>query len=814
MKNALTVFLCILFLPPQSKAQLFLFGTPESQGTSAIIQADRFNKENKALFMFNPIPGIKRVILACEVDSGQVLGIAEESHSQDRFIFRWNPISGDFQSLRSLNQSTRGPFIQLTLAGPDHAVLMNIKGKGSLSIFDHRANLLNKVYEFTDTTGAAPYDQLVWDGHDRVYGVTSFGGVNHGGTLYSFSISTKAYKVEHSFSVGENSQLAGLYYHDSAGILGCYQLGGKNGRGYLFQYKPSDSSFRVLLNYDKLTNSPSTAPVLSGQTIYGAGTHGIYALDLRDTTKLQVVSFQQGIPNAVSPHSLLSMRKDSVLVMFCTNDGSNRMGGITSYDWRTGKFKEEYAFSSRNGFNLSFANISPSGRSCAIMTPHYNGQRGNLIMFDSLYRLMSQIRFCEYPDGMGSEHRLVGSRDKSIYLLQRFGGEFDKGMLMRADFPYDHLVPLHHFGGQMKRNFDTLPNCPDPQTLIRVNDTVLAFVTTYGGSNGAGSLCLFSTLTNRIFQQHSFNAWLAPRGRLSLGEKGIYGWVEHIPASELHIYEYRIGDQAFDTILNPGGRDLNFFHDAGALSIVGNKLFGVFESGGPVIGFPDSATLGLYEFDLNTRSFERLRVPGLDESTHANGGCINIQGNQVAFMTRGGFPDSTKLIFFDLVTRSFSMAHIPRDFGEFPVSDPLFVPEYNSVALLYANNPGPIKATIVLVGVGSGQVEKVSEVGGPLYFTKISGSHLDLLFIPTDSIPLSLPWIAVYPNPSEGRIKVKGLSFPLEYALYTSDGRLVGKGTLEHGNQEIIADGNTSGMYFLKLTNAETTHTSVVVLRR
>jgi uncharacterized repeat protein (TIGR03803 family) len=171
------------------------------------------------------------------------------------------------------------------------------------------------LHSFTGgNDGDTPQSRLVLSG-STLYGTTSGGGVNRGGTVFSITTNGTAFTPLYSFTGGNdggNPNNGGLIL--SGGILyGITVWGGTNNNGTVFKINTGNSSFTSLYSFsatayypqeDSYTNrdgaNPSSGLVLSGGTLYGTANGGgangvgtVFAINTGGTGFTNLHSFSQ-----------------------------------------------------------------------------------------------------------------------------------------------------------------------------------------------------------------------------------------------------------------------------------------------------------------------------------------------------------------------------------------------------------------------------------------------------------------------------------------------------------------------------------------
>ncbi len=150
------------------------------------------------------------------------------------------------------------------------------------------------IHNFTgvSTDGASPYGSPILSG-TTLYGMTSTGGANNVGCVFSVDVSGANFQLVHSFSLSTTWQPFGDVTLSTNGLLyGMTHVGGTNGIGLgtIFQVNTNGSSFQVLHEFffaspSNLTDgsTPNASLLLLnsqlyGMTFFGGSAHNAGAL--------------------------------------------------------------------------------------------------------------------------------------------------------------------------------------------------------------------------------------------------------------------------------------------------------------------------------------------------------------------------------------------------------------------------------------------------------------------------------------------------------------------------------------------------------
>ncbi len=141
-------------------------------------------------------------------------------------------------------------------------------------IFAMDVNGSNFVYlhAFNGQDGAVPYGGLILCGN-VLYGTTSRGGTNSDGTVFSMNTDGSGYTVLHNFSASSDG---GILYSgvalSSNTLYGVTSLGGTNYEGTIFSVSTSGTNFNVIYSFGADNNDggiPHGSLAVSGNVLYG-----------------------------------------------------------------------------------------------------------------------------------------------------------------------------------------------------------------------------------------------------------------------------------------------------------------------------------------------------------------------------------------------------------------------------------------------------------------------------------------------------------------------------------------------------------------
>jgi uncharacterized repeat protein (TIGR03803 family) len=191
-------------------------------------------------------------------------------------IFSFDTSTSTFLTLYSFSSAGDGssPYGMTSQGGAN--------GVGTIFSFNTNTSTFSNLYSFTGgNDGAYPYGSLIISG-TTLYGMNYQGGASGGGTIFSFNTNTSAFSTLYSFTGGndgENPQ--GSLILSGTNLYGLTTTGGANGYGTIFSVDTSNSALTALYSFSNGSDggNPEGSLILSGATLYGMCSYGGSARD-------------------------------------------------------------------------------------------------------------------------------------------------------------------------------------------------------------------------------------------------------------------------------------------------------------------------------------------------------------------------------------------------------------------------------------------------------------------------------------------------------------------------------------------------------
>ncbi len=394
---------------------------------------------------------------------------------------------------------------------------------------------LQHVYDFmsTDNNGKYPIDGLV-EFNGLYYGVTTEGGTNNTGTLFTYNYTTNTITVVHNFDKNKgfnpgsnlclyNNKFYGYYMFNKLGqcrgtfyefdpstssfrtlyeitdpnegtcatniiiknniLYGTFLHGGTNGNGTLFSLDLASLAYTVLHNFDNSEGKSVFAnPVFYNNALYGITTSGyppnnnmyIYKYNLSNDVFEIINDFSSvSLGYGAGGHIVL----DNGIIYGTTNDTGNYTGHIYQYDIDTNQLTSLYDITDNmtailRGF-VKYGDILYGLTGYHILYGNHPGEVFSYNLSTGIF----QYHFA-FQEGTAEYNYITKIDNNKIIGLRRFGGKV-AGEIFEAD--------LNNNTYQTKYKFNTAPLGGEPyKQIIRANNGKYYGITNEGGNYGYG----------------------------------------------------------------------------------------------------------------------------------------------------------------------------------------------------------------------------------------------------------------------------------------------------------------------------------------
>ena len=394
IKNLL---LCISFLlntqlsnaQPSQLWGLAAIGGVNGEGT--IITADSSGNNFQAVYSFVNATGARPWGNLVMANNGKLYGVTEQGgFSNSCVIFSYDPVTNIYTSIYDYAQFPQygwGACSGLTAAS--NGILYGLTSSGGANnggviySVDPATDTYQDIYDFSYTTGIGPCGGLLQLSNSLLYGLTSIGGAHSAGTIFSFNPSNNNFVKLYDLidSTGKDPQFTNLIQATNGILYGMTQMGGMYNKGVIFSFDLSINSYIVLHNFNGINGDrPSgslmqaSSGVLYGMTpIGGAFSIGvIFSYNINTNTYTKLFDFNG--TNGSYPMRSFTQASNGKLYGTANSGGLYNIGVIFSFDISNNIYTNLFDFDGTNGAspNGDIIEIFPSSTSIEAMIQNSN----------------------------------------------------------------------------------------------------------------------------------------------------------------------------------------------------------------------------------------------------------------------------------------------------------------------------------------------------------------------------------------------------------------------------------------------------------
>jgi uncharacterized repeat protein (TIGR03803 family) len=212
------------------------------------------------------------VLYGTTVLGGLYYAVCESAGGGCGGLFKMNPATGHITTLYSFTGGADGAFPAGALVEDSAGILYGATAftNGTIFKFDPATNTLSTLYTFTGgDDGGVPNGPLLIGSDGSLYGTTRGAGGKPYGAVFKFNPATKRLSTLYAFSESDGAQPSGrlIYGQTESVIYGATSTGGANGGGTVFKLNPAT---QVLTTLHAFTGGADGAAPMGGM-IFRAG---------------------------------------------------------------------------------------------------------------------------------------------------------------------------------------------------------------------------------------------------------------------------------------------------------------------------------------------------------------------------------------------------------------------------------------------------------------------------------------------------------------------------------------------------------------
>jgi uncharacterized repeat protein (TIGR03803 family) len=411
----------------------------------------------------------------------------------------------------------------------------------------------------------------------QMYGLTSFGGTDNGGTVFHYNPSAATHTLDHSmyFIQGANPS-SGIISGGNGKFYGMTPGGGTNDFGVIFEWDPATNIYTKKIDFNGTNGrAPYGALTLSNGKFYGMTGGGgandigvIFEWDPATNIYIKKIDFTGA--NGAGPLGSLTLSGGKFYGM-TSEGGANSVGVIFEWNPATNTYTKKIDFGGTDGENPR-GDLTISNGKFYGMTP-LGGTLDKGVIFEWDPAINTYTKKIDF-DGSNGEIPL-GS-------LSLRNGKFYGVIAVNVNeviFEWDPLTNIY----TIKINIDG----PIANGFLTLSGGKFYGVTTQGGANNVGVIFEWDPLTNIYIKKIDFTVYInghSPVGFLILNGGKFYGMTQLGGAGAISgfggvIFEWdpatNIYTKKIDFTNGPNGAA-----PEGSLIASGGKLYGMTIFGG------------------------------------------------------------------------------------------------------------------------------------------------------------------------------------------------------------------------------------------
>lgn len=370
MKQGIKILICLFFCSAIVKAQISeLWGLADVGGTNTSGIIFKINFDGTGYTLVDTLNGLKGGTAPgslIRARNGTLYGMTLNGGANNfGIIFSYDVFTNTFTKIIDFNSSNgKQPFGSLFEASNGKLYGMTQAGgnynMGVIFCIDPTDNSFTKLYNFTILSGTIPAGNLMEASNGLLYGMTSSGGTNGYGTIFSFDTSTNSFVKLHNFNGADGkSPLGSLVQPKNGQLYGMTYLGGAYTKGTIFTLDISTNNYSVIFNFNSTNGQNPIGNLLQADNgkLYGMTPNGgssnsgiIFSIE----TTNNIVAKEYDFTGGAGPNGSLIEASDGNLYGMTENGGTQNKGTVFSFNTSNKFFLKLYDFTNSSyGFNPS-----------------------------------------------------------------------------------------------------------------------------------------------------------------------------------------------------------------------------------------------------------------------------------------------------------------------------------------------------------------------------------------------------------------------------------------------------------------------------
>ncbi|MEO8413678.1 MAG: choice-of-anchor tandem repeat GloVer-containing protein [Ginsengibacter sp.] len=385
-----------------------LYGMASEGGTKnagTVFSFDTIAHTLTAIKNFDSTTGYGPMGSLLQAGDGKLYGMTTFGNAGNKgVIFSLDAGNSIFTDLQFFGSNTTGSHISAGLLVAGNGMLYGMAksgGKyagGAIVSYNPNTSVYSVVKDFNGDDGSSPYGSLVQATDGKLYGMTSAGGSYHDGVIFSFDPASLVFAKLFDFNSTNGASPFGSLLQASDGLFyGITSSGGINADGVIFSYDAANNMYTLLYNLDAQNGGGRAYGGLiqaSNGNLYGLNYYkftrvnsGSSLFSFNPVNKIYkiAVDFGNNATDGIRPFGSLVKGADNKLYATMSAGGSNGDGILFSYDPATAlsNYNNLHDFNGADGTN-PYGNLflSASGKMYGMTYTGGADNVGSIFSFD------------------------------------------------------------------------------------------------------------------------------------------------------------------------------------------------------------------------------------------------------------------------------------------------------------------------------------------------------------------------------------------------------------------------------------------------
>lgn len=392
-----------------------------------------------------------------------------------------------------------------------------IKNKGVIFEYDLGTNVYTKKIDFDmNINGGNPFGALLKASNNKLYGLTTAGGLTNNGTIFEFDqlTNTLTKKADLEVITKGNLPWGDLIEATPGSLYGMASQGGTTNGGTLFEYNFNTNTFTKKLDFVSATTGsyPQAGLLKAGNNkLYGtAGIGGISnagtLFEFDPATNIFVKKLDFNGTNGNNPNSSLIAASNGKLYGTTSSGGINNKGVLYEYDHIANVYAKKVDFNGAGNGHQPYGDLvqANNNKLYGLTYQGGNGNKGVIYEYDPINNICTKkFDFINASTGMFPVGRLTLASNGKLYGNTELGGTNNSGILFEFDPSNDNFTSILSYTN----------NTPSGD-LIEICQTPVATTTITGANQFCVGANAITTLSANVITGAQSYSWSVPANAL------------------------------------------------------------------------------------------------------------------------------------------------------------------------------------------------------------------------------------------------------------------------------------------------------------